>query len=349
MANEFTKSTKIKPAIVGTIADPDEYNQNIAGQSKDAIIGIDADGNFSDSDIGDENLGTNGSLINNIKLREGGLLKIYNASGVFQNNVNLGQAEIDLLGQTLLPKQVTCSNNSTDSDHDMDFTSGNFQFDDGTGQAEIGALTKQIDTNWVAGTNQGGLDTGTVAADTPYYIWQIHNPTSNLSDILYSASSTSPTLPSGYTKKNYLAALFTDGSANIRNGTYTFDIKSGKYKFIYDTSILNYTGNVFSSAQNKNVTVLSKSVEAIVEFISTHGPNFNYNIYGLASSLLKNDEAPSSSNCNWFAHGTGGSYRNNYGNTLFIESNTGQIRLRFSTSASVLYSLRTLGWIDYLS
>ena len=30
MANEFLKSNSIKPAILGQIANPDEYNQNIA-------------------------------------------------------------------------------------------------------------------------------------------------------------------------------------------------------------------------------------------------------------------------------------------------------------------------------
>ncbi|GAG80868.1 unnamed protein product, partial [marine sediment metagenome] len=49
-----------------------------------------------------------------------------------------------LAGVALLPKQITISN-GTDTDHDIDFTAGNFQFDDGSGQAVATALTKQID------------------------------------------------------------------------------------------------------------------------------------------------------------------------------------------------------------
>lgn len=99
MANEFTKPTKVFPAIIGQIADPDVYNQNIAAQSKDAIIPIDENGNYADGDIGDQTVGTVGALITNIKLRVGGLLKFYDAFGVFVNNVNLGQASETLIGQ----------------------------------------------------------------------------------------------------------------------------------------------------------------------------------------------------------------------------------------------------------
>jgi hypothetical protein len=243
MAGEFTKSTAIVPAVVGTVANPDEYNQNIAGQSKDAIVAIDADGNFIDGDIGDETLGANGTLVTNLKLREGGNLKFYNASGVFQNNVNLGQATNSLLGQTLLPDQITISN-GTDVDHDIDFTAGNFNFDDGSGQAVATALTKQIDASWVAGDNAGGLDTGTVAADTFYYCYVIHNPTTGVSDAIFTATYNSPTLPTGYTKKAYRGAILTDGSGNIRSF-----IRRGN-TFIFDLPVINYnpapTSGVFA-------------------------------------------------------------------------------------------------------
>ena len=87
MAGEFTKPNNIVPAVLGQIANPDDYNQNIAGQSKGSIVGIDIDGSFADVDLGDESLITNGALIKNIKLRQGYYLKFYNASGVFQNDV----------------------------------------------------------------------------------------------------------------------------------------------------------------------------------------------------------------------------------------------------------------------
>ncbi len=117
MANEFlNKPPSIRPAITGAIADPDEYNQNIAGQSKDSVTFIDQDGLFVDGNLGDEALGANGSLTNLIKLRQGGLLKFYNPSGVFVNDVNLGQATESLIGQAAIATQADVQGKTNDTD-----------------------------------------------------------------------------------------------------------------------------------------------------------------------------------------------------------------------------------------
>lgn len=63
-------------------------------------------------------------------------------------------------------------------------------------------------------TGAGGLDTGTLAASTWYYVYAIYNGTSLLS--LMSLSSTSPTLPSGYTYFARIGSIWLDGSKNIR-------------------------------------------------------------------------------------------------------------------------------------
>ncbi len=89
MVGEFTKPSKIQPAIAGNIAEPDQYNQNIAGQSKDTILGVNVDGNFADADLGDEAVVANGALIKDIKVREGKELKVYDANGALQNNTTL--------------------------------------------------------------------------------------------------------------------------------------------------------------------------------------------------------------------------------------------------------------------
>lgn len=156
-------------------------------------------------------------------------------------------------GVSFLPKQITIAN-GTDADHDLNFTAFNAQADDGSLVFSVGALTKQIDAAWVAGTNQGGLDTGAVANNTPYYIFAIYNPTTLVSDILYSASRTSPTLPSGFTKKEYKGACHTDGSANIRQGSWTYDTKGASYKFLYKTEITDVSATLTWSAQTGTLT-----------------------------------------------------------------------------------------------
>jgi len=65
----------------------------------------------------------------------------------------------------------------------------------------------------VPGVN--GLDTGVEAASTWYYIWVIYNGTTVAS--LLSLSSTAPTLPSGYTFKGLVGAVFNDSGSDFSN------------------------------------------------------------------------------------------------------------------------------------
>jgi hypothetical protein len=62
----------------------------------------------------------------------------------------------------------------------------------------------------------GGLDTGTVAASTGYYIWLIYNPTTGVADMLLSLSASAPTLPAGYTYKARLGWVVTTAGTVVR-------------------------------------------------------------------------------------------------------------------------------------
>lgn len=77
-------------------------------------------------------------------------------------------------------------------------------------------LTSYSQTVNSATSGAGGLDTGSVAASTWYYLYAIYNPATNTQSILMSASATAPTLPSGYTfASGSLSAVLTDGSAHF--------------------------------------------------------------------------------------------------------------------------------------
>lgn len=90
------------------------------------------------------------------------------------------------------------------SDAVLEDTSGNK-----VRNTNAGAIVSMFITN--SGVN--GLDTGSVAANTFYYIWLISDGT-NFNG-LYSASQTSPTMPGSYTYKILAGCVLTDGSANI--------------------------------------------------------------------------------------------------------------------------------------
>ncbi|MDH4122421.1 MAG: hypothetical protein OEV94_12030 [Deltaproteobacteria bacterium] len=81
---------------------------------------------------------------------------------------------------------------------------------------EFTAVNKTADIT-VAGAD--GLDTGSEAASTWYHIWAIanvSNPTAPVFALLLSTSSTAPTMPAGYTLKQYLGAVRNDGASNFK-------------------------------------------------------------------------------------------------------------------------------------
>jgi hypothetical protein len=138
--------------------------------------------------------------------------------------------------QTTELKQVILSNNTTNPNNAIDFASGVLFFD-GFGQVSVPAITKLLNTNWTAGTNQGGLDTGTKQSNTWYYCYAIYNPTTQISDVIFSTNLTSPTLPTGFTKNKYIGAVKTNGSGNI----IAFEHLKNNY-FEYITPILEFSG-----------------------------------------------------------------------------------------------------------
>jgi len=129
-------------------------------------------------------------------------------------------------------------------------------------QVVIKAGTKVLDDTWVGAiafasdvtvdiTNIGvknGLDTGSEALNTWYYIWAIKDPTTPEVAGLLSASSTSPTLPAGFTKKRLIGAVKNDGASNFRPfHQYGLDV-IGKTGNLYGGTITNNSSVVVSAA-----------------------------------------------------------------------------------------------------
>ena len=77
-------------------------------------------------------------------------------------------------------------------------------------------LTPSVDVTAII-TNSGanGLDTGSVAASNWYYYWVISNGTTTAG--LWSLSNSSPTMPSGYTYKKFIGAVYNQSSGGSNN------------------------------------------------------------------------------------------------------------------------------------
>ncbi len=68
-------------------------------------------------------------------------------------------------------------------------------------------------TATITSSGANGLDTGSEASSTWYYVWVIYNGTTVAS--LLSTSATAPTMPSGYTYKARVGSVYNDASSNF--------------------------------------------------------------------------------------------------------------------------------------
>lgn len=81
-------------------------------------------------------------------------------------------------------------------------------------------MTKRVDQAWSAGNNGGGRDTGALGASQTWFIFIIAK-TDGTTDVIFSASPTAPTLPTGYLYFRRLGAFLTDSGSLIREYTQT--------------------------------------------------------------------------------------------------------------------------------
>ncbi|NNH59442.1 hypothetical protein HLI01_22160 [Rhizobium laguerreae] len=112
---------------------------------------------------------------------------------------------------------LALSNSAGDLTNDIDIAAGSAASDGSTPylMALASALTKRLDANWVVGTNQGGLDTGAVANGT-YWLWIIQRSDTGVTDALFSASATAPTMPANYDRKRRIAPIIRASATNVR-------------------------------------------------------------------------------------------------------------------------------------
>ena len=105
-----------------------------------------------------------------------------------------------------------------DTDHDINVTAGEARdAADSEDMALAGEITKQIDAGiWAVGDDAAGMDTAdAITADTDYYVWLIKRTDTGVVDVLVSASSTAPTMPTSYDKKRLIGRAYTNAASNI--------------------------------------------------------------------------------------------------------------------------------------
>lgn len=241
---------------------------------------------------------------------------------------------------------LNLSNNGTDANNDIDIGTGVCR-DSANAYSLTNSSTKvkQLDATWAAGTNQGGLFSGTKSANTWYHVFAIRKDADGTIDFGFDTSITATNKPSGYSNYRRLGSILTNGSSNIIGFVQTCD------EFLWKDPPLDVdVNNPGTSAVTRTLSVPPDVIVMvymnIVATVSSGGGSFSVYI----SSLNVNDEAASTSagplcQIRALSPMTG---TEEFASHLIVHTNTSkQIRTRQDASAaSHNFRIATLGWID---
>lgn len=149
---------------------------------------------------------------------------------------------------------LTYANNGADATNDLDIAAGGCMDATGAYWITVAALTKQSDVAWAVGTAAGGLDTGAVG-NSDYYIWAIVRSDTGVTDILFSLSSTAPTMPANYDFKRLIGWFKRVGGTIVAFTTY--ETEGGGLDFLWSSPTLdiNLTNTLTTARRTDAVKV----------------------------------------------------------------------------------------------
>ena len=226
------------------------------------------------------------------------------------------------------------ANNTTDTNNALDI-SGGLCWDNTLTQKIIleSTIIKKLDANWEAGSNQGGLDSGTKAVNTWYHVFLIAKE-DGTSDVLFSKSSTNPTMPANYIYKRRIGSIRTDGNGNIKPFYQDGDHFYWKYSPVKDITttnqVANYTDLKLTVPPNTSAIIFGHLIAEISSSTAASALDLKSKKTGAWEHFLANQY---------------GSAQSNY--TEIPVDDESKIQYKFIiTEESVIAYLYTKGWTD---
>lgn len=238
-------------------------------------------------------------------------------------------------------KGLELSNNSTDSDHDIDVTAGSCLDADRDTLITLAAFTKRIDATWSAGSGNGGLSSSlTAPANTTWYhVFAVI--VGGAADVLFDTSVTCANGVTDHSVTQYrrLGSVLTDGSANIiafqQNGPYFHWISP-----VEDVNTLNPGAVAVTPAMS---VPLGVKVRGNFTTRTRDGTSISV----ILSDPDQADTAPSSSVYSTRSEG-GVSAITAFANLDCMTDTSSQIRYHLSYSdANTEFDIVTQGWEDF--
>ena len=135
------------------------------------------------------------------------------------------------------------------------------------GRTDLIEFNSNITVDVSSGTGLNKLDTGTIQANSVYYLWLLKNPTTSTVGAVLSLSSTSPTLPSGMSLKRLYPVDFQTDSSGLLIVKQLISHNSALFNNPYSVHNGGLTSNDASPQTLNLTTVLGvNSVSATFEF-----------------------------------------------------------------------------------
>ncbi|MCK5444973.1 MAG: hypothetical protein KAI73_05070 [Rhodospirillaceae bacterium] len=220
----------------------------------------------------------------------------------------------------------TANNTIVDTLHDIDITAGAARDASDTEDMVLAsALGKQLDVAWAVGGTPaaplGGLDTGSIAADSWYYVWLIKRTDTGVVDVLFSLSSTAPTMPADYDTKRLIWAVKTKVAATEIE---LYKQIGNSLEWGTDQQDFNGTGSTGGALLTVKAPVLPVTANAAIYI------NKSTTVFAIVQSPDKTAVVPSVSNLDIMA--TGGADRTTINKPILTD--TGQIYHRVNIAAT---------------
>ena len=142
---------------------------------------------------------------------------------------------------------LTLSNNSSDSDHDIDIAVGEARDTaDGVDLSISSTFTKKIDATWASGSGNGGMaNSVSLSADTWYHVYLVELDAGGTDAGFDTATNAANLVATSGVASAYrrIGSVLTDGSSNILGFTQFED------EFIFDAQITNVNGTALGTSR----------------------------------------------------------------------------------------------------
>ncbi len=190
---------------------------------------------------------------------------------------------------------------------------------------------------FVAGTGNGALDTGTIAASAWYHVYLIKSVSTV--DVLISASATAPTLPGGYTYFRRIGSMKTNGSSQ-----WTKFIQVGN-DFLWDAAVSDVTSSTIGTS-NVTYTLTVPTGVSVKASLRVAFSQSGTNAAVLISSPLTTTQISQTPIGNSIAFSASGAYQDT--STDIWTNTAAQVNASSSAATGNTLIIVTYGWTDTL-